>query len=187
MKPAKAQSNVQGERQLVAEWLATLPASWPTKTHLFVGEQTMIYGGVPLTPREQRAFAAWSDWCDARVVTPSEIWIVEGKLIATGGAYGQVLDYVNQYPSCADYLLWKPRAIVPVIVCQASRPRTAALFLNQGVRTIVFAPTFQLSESLAKLFPAQQIIKPGVGEPLPREPIAPQVLGEHPATEGPGG
>jgi len=155
---AKKQANAQREAQLIAEWIATLHPSWQVKTNVKVGEQTLIYKGVRLTPAQQRAFSVWSDWCDARVVTPSEIWIVEGKLVGLGTAYGQVYDYLDQYRLSADYQLWQPRQVVGVVVCQAERPRTAQLFAKLGIRTIVFQPTFSLDQSLAKIFPQAQVL-----------------------------
>jgi hypothetical protein len=156
---ARSHSNAQGEIQLVAEWLSTLPAAWQSKTHVKVGSDPLFYAGMRLTPAQQRAFGVWQDWCDARVVTPTEVWIVEGKLVATGGAYGQVLDYVDQYKSGDDYRAFAPRAIVPVVLCQAERGRTARLFAAMGVRTIVYAPSWSLASSLARIFPAQKIIE----------------------------
>jgi hypothetical protein len=155
------QSNAQGEMQLLAEWLASLGAAVRYKTHVNVGARQLFYLGSMLTPAQQRAFGVWNSWADARVVTPSEVWIVEAKIVATGAAYGQVLDYVNQYPSSGDYQQFAPRTIVPVVVAQASRNQTAALFQAQGVRTILFEPSFPLSLALAKLFPAAQILAGG--------------------------
>lgn len=171
------QNNAQGEMQLVSEWLSTLPASWPSKTHVKVGSDPLFYGGARLTPAQSRAMSVWSDWADARVVTPTEVWIVEGKLVATGGAYGQLLDYLNQYPGGDDYKLWTPRAIVGVVLCQAERVRTAALFGAMGIRTITFTPTFPLSASLAKLFPAAQILEPPLVGLSPAVEAAPVPIG----------
>jgi hypothetical protein len=160
----KPQNNAQGEMQLVAEWLATLPATWKSKTHVNVGAQTLVYAGNPLTPAQTRAFGVWNDWADARVFTGTEVWIVEGKRVAIGGAYGQVLDYVDEYPASADYIPFAGAQIIPIVLCMASRPRTAARFAGLGVRTIVYAPSFPLSQALAKLFPAAQILG-GTGAP----------------------
>lgn len=162
--PNTKQANAQGEMQLVAEWLQTLPASYQTKTHVNVGAQQLFYAGMPLTPAQSAAFGVWNDWADARVFTGSEVWIVEGKLVGLGTAYGQVLDYVNQYPSSADYKQFAPAPIVGVVLTMAERARTAALFAGMGVRTIVFQPTFPLAQALAKLFPAAQILG-GTGAP----------------------
>jgi hypothetical protein len=154
----RKQSNAQGEMQLVAEWLSTLPPTWKSKTHVNVGKQELFYAGMALTPAQSRAFGVWNDWADARVFTGTEVWIVEGKLVATGSAYGQVWDYVDQYPASADYQQFAGAAIVPVVVTMASRQATAARYAARGIRTIVFAPTFPLAEALAKLFPAAQIL-----------------------------
>jgi len=162
--PNSKQSNAQGEMQLIAEWLMTLPRSYVTKTHVNVGEQTLFYAGMPLTPAQSRAFGVWNDWCDARVFTGTEVWIVEGKLVGLGSAYGQVLDYVNQYPASVDYAQFKPATIVPMVLTMAERPRTAALFAGMGVRTIVFQPTFPLAQALLRLFPAAQVLG-GTGAP----------------------
>lgn len=152
------QTNAQREMSLIAEWLMTLPDSWIKTTHVKVGEQLLSYRGVSLTPLQAQRFAAWSTWADARVVTPNEIWVAEGKLVATGGAYGQVLDYVNDYPLSADAKLWPGRTVVPIVVAQAVRPRTAAYFAALGVRTILFQPSFDLAQSLQKLFQSAQIL-----------------------------
>ena len=157
--PSTKQSNSQGEMQLIAEWLMTLPPSYQSKTHVRVGEQELFYAGMPLTPAQSRAFSVWSDWADARVFTGTQVWIVEGKLVATDSAYGQLLDYANQYPSSADYQQFAPAPIVPMVVTMASRPRTAALFAGMGIQTIVFAPSFPLAQALAKLFPAAQVVQ----------------------------
>lgn len=154
----KKQSQAQGEIQLVAEWLQTLSPAWPTITRVKVGEQMLMYLGQPLTPKQQAAFGVWSDYADARVATPTEVWIVEGKKVALGSAYGQVLDYVNQYPLSADYQKFAPRPIIPVVLTMAVRPRTSAYYAGFGVRTILFQPSFSLSQGLAKLFPAAEIL-----------------------------
>ena len=162
--PNNKQNNATGEAQLVAEWLATLPRTWKTKTHVNVGKQTLFYAGVALTPAQSRAFGVWNSWCDARVFTGSQVWIVEGKLVAIGTAYGEVLDYVNEYPESEDYQQFAPAPIVPMVVTMASRPRTATLFAGMGVQTVVFAPLFPLAQALEKLFPAAQILG-GTGAP----------------------
>lgn len=162
----KKQTNAQREMQLVAEWLTTLPAGYASKTHIKVGSDPLFYNGERLRPEISRALGVWSDWADARVVTPSEVWIVEGKLVATGSAYGQLLDYMDQYRLGDDYKQWVPRAIVGIVVAQATRQRLSSLFAPQGIRTITFAPSFTLEQSLAKLFTGAQILVPGVELPL---------------------
>lgn len=161
---AKSQSNRQGEMQLVAEWLATLPATWKSKTHVNVGAQLLEYAGQRLTTAQTAAFGVWNDWADARVFTGSEVWLIEGKLVATGGAYGQLMDYLDEYPSSADYLQFGNVPIVGIVLTMAARMRTANLFQAKGIRTIVYQPSFPLSQALAKLFPAAQILG-GTGAP----------------------
>jgi len=95
--------NAQLEVQLIAEWWATLPRSWPNKTNVNVGGITLSYNGQVLSPARQRAFGAWNDRADMRIFTGSEVWLVEGKLVNVGGGYGQVLDYCDEYPYSADY------------------------------------------------------------------------------------
>jgi hypothetical protein len=154
------QVNAQREMTLLAEWLGTLPATWKSKTHVNAGAQVLQYHGQALTPAQQKAFGVWNDWVDARVYTGSEVWIVEAKIVATGAAYGQLLDYLNQYRSSADYQKFAPAPIVGVVVCQAARGATTNLFAQYGIRTIIFSPSFSLASGLMKLFPAAQILEP---------------------------
>lgn len=147
--------NAQLETQLLAEWLATLPREWPNKTHVAVGAQNLFFQGKPLTESQQRAFSVWSDWVDARVVTQSEVWLVEAKVVGSGAGYGQLLDYIEQYPASADYQLWAPRNIVPILLCAFSKPRTAARFNSLGIRTVIFTPSWAGDSLANKLFGVQ--------------------------------
>jgi hypothetical protein len=141
-------SNRQGETQLLAEWLTRSAAGVPAKTHVFVGEQTLLWNGAAPSPNIQRALGVWSDWADCRLVYPSEVWLVEAKIVGTSCAYGQVLDYARQYAMSADYQPFYPRQIVAVVLTAYERPGTAAFYATFGVRTIVFTPTWA-SASLA--------------------------------------
>lgn len=149
--------NKQLETQLLAEWLATLPKEWPNRTHVAVGAQTLFFQGKALTPAQQRAFSVWSDWADARVVANQEVWLVEAKIVGTGGGYGQLLDYANEYPASADYQLFAPRRIVPILLCAFERPRSAALFSPLGIRTVIFTPSWAGDSLANKLFSVSSV------------------------------
>lgn len=160
----RKQNNAQGEMQLVAEWLATLPPGYKSKTHVNVGKQELFYAGQRLTAAQSAAFSVWNDWADARIWTGTEVQLVEGKLVATGCAYGQLLDYLGEYPESLDYQQFAPAPVRGIVLCMADRPRSAAYFAGFGIQTIVYQPSFPLSEALAKLFPAAQILG-GTGAP----------------------
>lgn len=144
--------NAQMETQLLAEWQSTLPRSWPNKTHVAVGAQVLLFQGQPLTPAQQKAFSVWSDWADMRIFTGAEVWLVEGKIVGTAGAYGQLMDYVNEYPGSADYEQFAPAPIVGIVVCAFERPRTAALFARYNLRTIVHTPSWAGDSLVNKVF-----------------------------------
>lgn len=145
------QSNAQREVQLLAEWITTLPPFFKTKTHVRVGQETLVFNGQQLTAARSRAMLAWSDWADARIFTGSEVWIVEAKLVSTATAYGQVLDYCDEYKACDDYKQFLPAPIVPVVLAAALKQRTANFFAPLGVRTVIFAPTWSLHSIATKI------------------------------------
>ena len=144
--------NAQMETQLLAEWVTSLPRGWANKTHVAVGAQTLEFQGKPLTIAQQKAFSVWSDWADMRIFTGAEVWLVEGKIVATGAAYGQLLDYLNEYPYSADYAAFTPAPVVGIVVCAFERPRTAALFSRYNLRTIVHTPSWAGNSLANKLF-----------------------------------
>jgi hypothetical protein len=146
------QSNAQREVQLLAEWLGTLPAGWRSKTHIRVGSQTLVYQGVRLSPARARAFEVWSDWADVRVFTGTEVWIVEAKIVGTAEAYGQVLDYCQQYPESEDYQQFAPAPIAPLVLCAFEKRRSATYFARFGVRTVIFTPTWAATTLATKVF-----------------------------------
>lgn len=145
-------SNAQREIQLLAEWWRTLPPTWKNKTHVNVGASRLIYQGQPLSPARQRAFGVWNDWADMRIFTGAEVWLVEGKIVNTGNAYGQLLDYVDEYPGSDDYQQFQGAPIVPYVVCAFERARTAGVFERFGVRTIVFTPSWASNTLAEKVF-----------------------------------
>ena len=147
--------NKQLETQLLAEWWATLPRGWPNRTHVNVGAAMLEYQGRALTPAQQAAFGVWNDWADMRIFTGAEVWIVEAKIVATGAAYGQLLDYADEYPLSADYREFKPAPIVPIVLCAFERVRTAALFQRFGARTILFTPSWAGNSLARKVFTSQ--------------------------------
>jgi len=149
-----AQQNAQREMQMLTEWLATLPAGYQWKTHVRVGATPLTYQGKVLSPAQQRAFEVWNDWADVRVATPTELWIVEGKIVGVAGAYGQALDYANEYPASSDAAQFPGKRIVPVVVCAFEKARTAAYFARFGVRTVLFTPSWAGSTLATKIFPA---------------------------------
>jgi len=145
------QSNAQREVQLLAEWLQSLPPYFKSKTHVAVGKETIVWNGQPLTPARARAMLVWSDWADARIFTGAEVWIVEAKLVSTANAYGQVLDYCDEYKESDDYKQFWPAPIVPVVMAAADKHRTSTFFLRFGVRTIIFAPSWSLRSISTKI------------------------------------
>lgn len=146
------QSNAQREVQLLAEWLTTLPPSFKAKTHVNVGAATLQYNGERLTPAQQRMFGVWNDWADARVAAGLEVWIVEAKIVGIGTAYGQVLDYCDEYPSSLDAREFPSATVVPVVLCAFDRPRTSRYFARFGVRTVVFTPVWARLTLQNKIF-----------------------------------
>src|SRR5579859_776558 len=149
---AGVRDNLQLETQLLTEWWSTLPRGWPNKTHVNVGAIRLMYQGNVLTPAMQRAFGVWNDWADMRIFTGVEVWVVEAKIVNTGSAYGQLLDYCDEYPQSEDYKQFAPAPIVPVVVCAFERQRTALLYGRMGVRTVLFTPTWAGSSLAQKLY-----------------------------------
>lgn len=150
---AVPQKHRQREDQLLSEWLATLPPAYQWKTHVRVGAVPLDYRGAPLTPAQQRAFEVWNKWCDVRIFTGREIWIVEAKIEAGAGAYGQAEDYAIRYPLSLDARNF-PRVRATAIVLGAfTEPDTAARWAARGVRTITFTPSWAGETLATKIFP----------------------------------
>ncbi len=146
------QSNRQGESQLLAEWMTRNCPTRGTKTHVRVGDQALVFQGVPPNPGRFRAFELWSDWCDARISWGHEVWLVEAKLVGVAAAYGQIMDYAQQYPASADYAEFSGQPIIPVVLCAYEKPLTARYFANYGIRTIIFTPSWAARSLTQKIF-----------------------------------
>jgi hypothetical protein len=148
----RTNANQQRETQLLMEWLLSLGPGMHWKTHVNVGAEILSYNGRPLTPAMARAFGTWQSWADARVFTGTEVLLVEAKLVALGTAYGEILDYLSQYPSSADYKQFSPAPIRGVVLCAFARDRTRALFSNYGIQTVIFTPGWAAVSLATKVF-----------------------------------
>ena len=148
----RVNANQQRETQLVMEWLLSLGKGVQWKTNVPVGAEILQYNGKPLTPAMKRAFGVWHSKCDARVYTGSEVLIVEGKIIGTGTAYGEVMDYLDQYPTSTDYKDFRPAPIRGVVVAAYVKDRTRMLFSNYNIQTIIFTPSWAADTLSNKVF-----------------------------------
>lgn len=144
--------NLQLETQLLSEWITTAGWAERARTHVPVGAATLQYNGQPLSPARQRAFGVWNDWADCRIFTGAQVWLVEAKIVNVGTVYGQLLDYLDEYPQSLDYQEFAPAPVVPVVLCAFLRSRTAAVFQRLGVRTIVYTPSWAGDTLANKVF-----------------------------------
>jgi len=147
--------NAQLETQLLAEWLTASGWGSKSKTHVNVGQATLEYLGQRLTPARQRAFGVWNDWADARIFTGAEVWLVEAKIVNVGAVYGQVLDYMDEYQSSADYGEFRPAPVRGLVLCAFKRDRTASLFYKYGITTITYTPLWASDTLATKVFQYQ--------------------------------
>lgn len=145
-------SNKQLETQLLAEWLTVSGYGDKSKTHVNVGAAMLQYNGEPLPPAKQRAFGVWNDWADARIALPGLVILVEAKIVNIGSAYGQLLDYMDEYPASDDYKAFAPARIKGLILCAFERTRTALLFTKYGIDTVLYTPTWAQGTLETKIF-----------------------------------
>lgn len=148
---------VHREVQMLAEWWRTLPRGWKNKTNVPVGAQELQYQGRVLSPARQRAFSVWHDKVDMRIFTGVSVWLVEGKIVNTGNAYGQLLDYADEYTASADYQQFSPAFVDKVVVCAFERKRTSSFYERFGIRTIVFTPSWAGETLASSIFSGAQI------------------------------
>lgn len=148
----RVNANKQRETQLLMEWLLSLPKGFQWKTHVNVGAAILQYNGKPLSPAMQRAFGVWNSWADARVYTGTEVLLIEAKIVGTGAAYGELMDYLDQYPTSTDYSQFRPAPIRGVVVAAYVKDRTRMLFANYGVSTTIFTPSWAGDTLSNKIF-----------------------------------
>jgi hypothetical protein len=145
-------ANQQRETQLLMEWLLSLGKTMQWKTHVNVGAEILQYNGKPLTPAQQKAFGVWNSWADARLFSGTEVLLVEAKIVATGTAYGEIIDYLDQYPTSTDYKAYSQYPVRGVVLAAYVKDRTRMLFGKHGIQTIIFTPTWASSTLANKVF-----------------------------------
>ena len=145
-------ANQQRETQLLMEWLLSLGKTMQWKTHVNVGAEILQYNGKALSPSQQKAFGVWNSWADARVFTGTEVLLVEAKIVATGTAYGEILDYLDQYASSTDYKQYSAYPVRGVVLAAYVKDRTRMLFSDYGIQTVIFTPVWAGDTLANKVF-----------------------------------
>ena len=151
MKQVGINDNKQLETQLLAEWRETLPAGWQSLTHVHVSQIALLPQFKNYAPNMLRAVANWNDWADMRIFTGGEVWLVEATIVNNGKKYGQLLEYLSDYPQSTDYQQFKPAPIVGVVLTAFERKASTQLFAQQGIRTVVFTPLWANTSLYSKV------------------------------------
>jgi hypothetical protein len=134
------------------EWILSLPKTIQYKTHVNVGAEILQYNGKALSPAKQKAFGVWNSWADARVYTGTEVLLVEAKIVATGTAYGEVMDYLDSYPTSTDYKQFTGKPIRGVVLAAYVKDRTRMLFAKYNIQTVIFTPSWAADTLSNKVF-----------------------------------
>lgn len=79
-------------------------------------------------------------WADAIIVSPTELVVLEGKIIAHPGSISQVMLYMQLVPTTPELQPFLDRQIVGRLLVAVEDPVVTSLADRLGIRTVVYRP-----------------------------------------------
>jgi hypothetical protein len=149
--PSGARSRVQASTMLLSEWLALFR---PNTTHLWnlrLGPTVQSVPGVTLTPAIEGMLRRFNLYADCVSVSPTEIEVIESKVVAEPGAISQVETYAQLALTTPALTGFTGRAVVPVLLFATNSDIVRQKAVAAGIRYQIYSPVW-IQEYLASKY-----------------------------------
>ena len=166
--PDGARRRIQASTKLLHEWSVMQPWQYPPIYELRLGPTPLVSATQALTARIERMLRNFNRYADMIGITPTEIQVIEAKMVAEPGAISQLqhyLDLVHTTPLISTY---GGRSVVGVLLFAVHDPIVTQRANFAGLRVITFTPTWTQEYLNLKYFRRQSVI-PAVTPGGPQE------------------
>jgi len=166
--PDGARRRKQASTRLLHEWSIMQPWDFPPIYELRIGPTPLSVNAPVLTPSIERMLRNFNRFADMIGVTPTEIQVIEAKMVAEPGAISQLQHYVNLAHTTPLISQYPGRRIQGVLLFAVNDPIVFQAALAVGLRVVIFTPVWCNEYLNLKYFRRQAVI-PAVTPGGPKE------------------
>jgi hypothetical protein len=140
--PDGPRRRTQASTRLLHEWSEMQPWQFPPIYELRLGPTPLSANAPVLTPAVEAMLRVFNRYADMIGITPTEIQVIEAKMVAEPGAVSQLqhyLDLVHTTPLVRQYA---GRSVQGVLLFAVNDPIVAQRANSVGIRVTIFTPAW---------------------------------------------
>jgi hypothetical protein len=126
--------------RLLHEWSLLQPWDAPPIYELRLGPTPLSASADMTDPKTLAMLRLFNRYADMVGITPTEIQVIEAKMILDPGAISQLEHYVNLVHYTDILRQFAPRTVQPVLLVAFSDPIVAQVAVSKGIRVLVYTP-----------------------------------------------
>ena len=140
--PQGKNARIQASTMLLSEWAALFRPNTIHLWNLRLGPTVQTVQGVTLTPAVEGMLRRSNLYADLVSIGPSEIEIIEAKVVAEPGAISQVETYTALAPASPELKAYPGRAFVPVLLFATDSDIVRQKAIAAGIRYFIYTPSW---------------------------------------------
>lgn len=137
------------------------PWDVPPTYELRLGPTPLVANSPTITPQIEAMLRVFNRYADMVGVTPTEIQVIEAKVVADPGAISQLQHYIDLAYATPLLSQYPGRRIQGVLLFAVNDPIVAQRASQAGLRVIIFTPSWVQDYLNRKYFRRQRVIAPG--------------------------
>jgi hypothetical protein len=160
--PDTPRRRIQASTRLLHEWSIMQPWDVPPTYELRLGPTPLTASAPTITPAIERMLRLFNRYADMVGITPTEIQVIEAKVVAEPGAISQLQHYVDLAYTTPILSQYPGRRIQGVLLFAVDDPIVRQRANAAGIRVTIFTPAWVQDYLNTKYFRRQR--------PVPAEP-----------------
>ena len=138
--PDGPRRRTQASTRLLHEWSIMQPWDAPPIYELRICPTTLRTYNEVLTPAVEAMLRVFNRYADMVGITPTEIQVIESKVVLDPGAIGQLEYYLDLMPGTPLVREWPGRRIQGVLLAAVDDPIIHQRATARGIRVNIFTP-----------------------------------------------
>ena len=156
--PDGTRRRIQASTRLLHEWSIMQPWDAPPIYELRIGPTPLVATSAAITPAIERMLRNFNRYADMIGVTPTELQVIEAKMVADPGAISQLQHYVDLVHTTPQLAPYTSRRVQGVLLFAVADPIVTQRAQQAGLRVIIFTPAWTQEYLNLKYFRRQSVI-----------------------------
>lgn len=159
--PDGPRRRTQASTKLLHEWSIMQPWQSPPIYELRIGPTPLVAAAPVLTPAIERMLRNFNRYADMIGITPTEIQVIEAKMVAEPGAISQLQHYVDLVHTTPTMSQYPARRVQGVLLFAVGDPIITQKAMAVGIRVVIFTPAWTQDYLNLKYFRRQPLLPAG--------------------------